>query len=429
MLQTLVSTWRRARRPAPWCSCLVAASLLLACTEDGDTLDPRTRRATWATAPQDYNEVFPGGAFPAPPALSFSDQSIRQIVRVSVGGRGLRVRLSNRFGAEPLTLDGVHVALGSGGSSIDVASDYPLEFEGRSAVTIPAGEDVWSDPTSFVVDAGAELALTLYVAGEVPVTTVHSAAQQTAYVVAGDALSAASFEGATTRTSYYWITGIDVVTTEVESGGVIVTFGDSITDGVGSTLDASSRYPDLLARRLRDEGMSGFGVVNEGISGNRVLSDVVGPSALSRFARDVTEHAGASHVIILIGINDIGFSGLPGGSSVLASQVTGGLGTMIDEARAAGLKVYLGTLTPLKGTMPPYYSEASELLRGEVNAWIRGEAAVDGVIDFDVAMQDPADPLQMVPAFDSGDHLHPNDAGYETMAGAIDLDLFEATPP
>jgi lysophospholipase L1-like esterase len=422
MLQTLVSTWQRSRPATTWCSCLLAASLLLACTEDGEDLEPRTRRATWAAAPQDYNEVFPGGAFPPPPALSFSDQSIRQVVRISGGGRGLRVRLSNRFGSEPLTIDGVHVALASGGSSIDVASDHPLEFEGRSAVTIPAGEDVWSDPTSFIVEAGAELALTLYVAAEVPVTTVHSAAQQTAYVTAGDALSAGSFEGAETRTSYYWITGIDVVTTE--DGGVIVAFGDSITDGVGSTVDASSRYPDLLARRLRDEGMSGFGVVNEGISGNRVLSDVVGPSGVSRFVRDTTENAGATHVIILLGINDIGFSGFTGDGSLQASDVTGGLSSMIDEARAASLKVYLGTLTPLKGTMPPYYSDASELLRGEVNAWIRSEAPVDGVIDFDLAMQDPSDPLQMVPAFDSGDHLHPNDAGYETMAGAIDLSAF-----
>jgi lysophospholipase L1-like esterase len=198
---------------------------------------------------------------------------------------------------------------------------------------------------------------------------------------------------------------------------------------VGSTLDASSRYPDLLARRLRDEGKSGIGVVNEGISGNRVLSDVVGPSGVSRFGRDATEHAGATAVIILLGINDIGFAGFTGDGSLQASDITGGLATMVEEARTAGLEVHLGTLTPLKGTMAPYYSEASELLRGEINTWIREQAAVDGVIDFDLALQDPSDPLQMVPAFDSGDHLHPNDAGYETMAGAIDLGLFESTAP
>lgn len=421
MLDTIDRAWRRRAVSARWLWPLFAC-WLAACSEEGDDAPSGTRRATWAAAPQDYNEVFPGGAFPAPPPLAFSDQSVRQIVRISSGGSGLRVRLSNRFGAEPLTLDGLHLALTSGGSSIDPASDVALEFDGDSSVTIPAGQDVWTDIADVSVAAGVELALTLYVAGEVPVTTVHSAAQQTAYVTAGDALSDVSFANAETRTSYYWITGIDVVTPE--EGGVIVAFGDSITDGVGSSVDASSRYPDLLARRLREAGMGGFGVVNEGISGNRVLSDVVGPSATSRFVRDVTEHAGATHVIILIGINDIGFSGFLGDGSLQASDVTRGLASLVEDAREAGLEVYLGTLTPLKGTMAPYYSESSELLRGEVNAWIRDQAEVDGVIDFDRAMQDPGDPLQMVPAFDSGDHLHPNDAGYETMAGTIDLGLF-----
>jgi lysophospholipase L1-like esterase len=178
-----------------------------------------------------------------------------------------------------------------------------------------------------------------------------------------------------------------------------------------------------LAERLRsDPAFEGFGVVNEGISGNRVLNDVAGPSGISRFGRDVLGHSAATHVIILLGINDIGFSGFAPDMAVSAEQITDGLASMVQEAEAEGLATYLGTLLPLEGTMAPYYSEQSETVRAAVNAWIRNGAPVDGVIDFDLAMQDPTDPLQMLPAYNSGDFLHPGDMGYAAMANAVDLD-------
>jgi lysophospholipase L1-like esterase len=242
-------------------------------------------------------------------------------------------------------------------------------------------------------------------------------------VTSGNALSAPSFTNPETRDSNYWVTGIDV--TSPDAGGVIVAFGDSITDGVGSTAGANRRYPNLLAERLRaDADLAGHGVVNAGISGNRILHDVVGPSALSRFERDVLGQSGATHVIILIGINDLGFSGFVPDEAVTADEVTDGLATLVSRAQASGLAVYLATLTPLEGTMAPYYGEQTESLRAAVNDWIRTEADVDAVVDFDRAVQDASNPLAMSPAYDSGDSLHPSDAGYQAMADAIDLSLF-----
>jgi lysophospholipase L1-like esterase len=404
-------------------------ALLLGCSDSSDSsqsqsaLQPGARRATWAVSPQDYAEVFPGGVFPAPMPMMFSNQSIRQIAHVSVGGSSPRVHLSNLFGTSPLALGGVHLALASAGSAIVAGTDTPLRFGGQSAVTIPPGQEIWSDPGTLEIPAAADVAITLFVPGAAPVSTVHSVAQQTQFVTSGDALSAASFDQAETRNSNYWLTGLDV---EAPSpGGVIVAFGDSITDGVGSTPGTNHRYPNYLAERLRaDASLAGFGVADEGISGNRILHDVAGPSALRRFQRDALGQTGATHVILLIGINDLGFSGLAQDQAVTADDVTGGLSTLISQAKAGGLHVSLATLTPLKGTMAPYYSEQTEAARGAINAWIRNEADVDAVIDFDQAVQSSADPLAMNPDFDSSDHLHPNDAGYQAMANAIDLSLF-----
>jgi lysophospholipase L1-like esterase len=411
---------------------LFGAVALVACVAACSDADPdqgvsplagSTRVATWGTAPQDYNEVFPGGVFPPPPPLSFRDQSIRQVVHISTGGDQPRVRLSNLFSAAPLSIAGAHVARSLGGAVIDTSTDTALRFDGQTSVSIPPGGEVWSDPADLSLETAADLAITLYVSGETPVTTVHGVALQTAFTVAGDALSSADLSAGEASTRYYWITGVDVVTSGTT--GAIVAFGDSITDGVGSTPDTNHRYPNYLAERLRaDPDWAGFGVVNEGISGNRVLSDVAGPSGISRFARDVLEHSAASHVIILLGINDIGFSGLMPAAAVTAEQITEGLASMVQQAQAEGLKAYLATLLPLQGTMPPYYSEQSEALRGAVNAWIRNDSPADGVIEFDLATQDPDNPLRMLPAYDSGDSLHPSDAGYDAMADAIDFGLF-----
>jgi lysophospholipase L1-like esterase len=413
---------RRARFAwIPALACVWACSGSDDNEEGVSPLASERRVATWGTAPQDYNEVFPGGAFPPPEPLSFSNQSLRQIVHISTGGSRPRVRLSNLFSTAPLSIAGAHVALSLGGSSIDTNTDTVLRFAGQTSATVPPGGELWSDPADLVLGTGADLAITLYLAGATPVTTVHGVALQTAHAVPGDALSSAELSGAETSTRYYWITAVDVV----RSGrtGAIVAFGDSITDGVGSTENANHRYPNYLAERLRsDPDLEGFGVVNEGISGNRVLNDVAGPRGVSRFGRDVLGHSAASHVIILLGINDIGFSGFAPDMAVSAEQITDGLASMVQEAEAAGLATYLGTLLPLEGTMPPYYSEQSEAVRAAVNAWIRNDAPADGVIDFDLEMQDPAAPLRMLPAYNSGDFLHPGDMGYAAMANAIDLD-------
>ncbi|MEO8181226.1 MAG: SGNH/GDSL hydrolase family protein [Deltaproteobacteria bacterium] len=410
---------------------LVGITLLPGCSSDSaddaeqstGAAQPEQRRASWAVSPQDYTAVLSGGPFPAPMPMEFANQSIRQIMHLSVGGKSVRVRFSNLFGTAPLTLSGAHIARAGAGSAIDAASDTELKFAGQTSVTIPAGQEQWSDASTLTIDSAGNVAVTLFVSGSAPVATIHSVGSQTQFVTAGNALSAASFSDAETRTVYYWVTGIDVVA--AGSGGVIVAFGDSITDGVGSTLDANHRYPNYLAERLRaDASWAGYGVINEGISGNRVLNDIAGPMAVGRFARDVTEQSGASHVIMLIGINDLGFSGIVPAQAVTADQVTGGLQAMISQAQAKDLKVYLATLTPLLGTMAPYYSDQTESLRGTINTWIRDEADVDGVIDFDRAVQDPANALALNPAYDSGDHLHPSDAGYQVMANAIDLSLF-----
>lgn len=342
-------------------------------------------------------------------------------MRVSVGGDKVRVKVSNLLGTAPVTLGGVHIARSTGGASIDATTDTVLLFNGRESVTVPAGQEVWSDETPFSLLSQTDVAVTVYVPQTTPVVTLHLLGQQTSSVAAGNVLGSATFTPTETRQSYYWVTGIDVRNDDAR--GVIVAFGDSITDGVGSTVDAVHRYPDFLARRVAsDPALEGFSVVNQGIGGNRVLNDVIGLRGMERFPRDALGTTGVTHAIILLGINDIGFGGFDPALGVTADELIAGLQTMVEQAKARGVAVFLGTLLPFKGAFPPYYSEEAEAKRQAVNAWIRANTAqAHGVIDFDAATRDPADPLQLRPEYDSGDHLHPNDAGYEAMANAIDL--------
>ncbi|OJH39031.1 G-D-S-L family lipolytic protein [Cystobacter ferrugineus] len=334
------------------------------------------------------------------------------------------MRVSNLFGTAPVTLGGVHIARGTGGASIQATTDTLLRFNGQESVTVPAGQEAWSDETRFSLPSQTDVAVTVYVPQRTPVATVHSQGQQTTSVAAGNALGSATFTSTETRQSYYWVTGIDVRNDEAR--GVIVAFGDSITDGAESTVDAVNRYPDFLARRVAaDPALEGFSVVNQGIGGNRVLNDVLGPRGVDRFQRDVLGTTGVTHAIILLGINDIGFGGFVPEQAVTADEMIAGLQTMVDQAKARNVEVFLGTLLPFKGAAAPYYSQEAEAKRQAVNAWIRANTArAKGIIDFEAAMRDPADPLQIRPEYDSGDHLHPNDAGYEAMANAIDLALF-----
>jgi lysophospholipase L1-like esterase len=343
----------------------------------------------------------------------------------SLGGDRVRVRFSNLFGKSALIIDGARIASSAGGAAIEPASDKPITVAGQASFSVPAGSERWSDPVALGLPANASVAVSVYVSGATPVTTYHALGRQTTYVAEGNQLSAATMPVGSTQQSYYWINGIDVYSQR--NANVLVAFGDSITDGFNSTVDASNRYPNFLARRFAADGAAKpVSVVNAGISGNRVLTDTAGPKGIDRFEHDVLGQSGVTHTIIMLGINDLGYCGRFGAAQcVSAEQVTAGLASMVAKAKERGVKVYLATLAPFKGAaFPGYFNDEAERKRQAVNAWIRGNTGVDGIVDFDLSLQDPADPQRLRPAWDSGDHLHPNDAGYEAMANSVDLSRF-----
>jgi lysophospholipase L1-like esterase len=359
-----------------------------------------------------------------------SDQTVRQVVRVSVGGAAVRVTLSNLLGAGPVTLGPVHVALRAEGSSITPGSDRTLTFAGHATVTIPKGGSVLSDPVSLEVTPLQELAISLYVpASAAPApSTQHNAGLATAYLTeSGDATASAHFPGTEVHGSRFFVSGVELG--DKAERHVVVAFGDSITDGVGARPDTYERWPDHFAARLRaDAALSSVAVVNSGIGGNRVLNDGFGPSAQARFDRDALDLPGARWIVLLEGINDIGGSGQPAtpADNVSAEQIIDGMKKLIARAHAKGVKIYGATLTPFGGAGWPYHSSRNEKKREAVNAWIRDGGAFDGVADFDKAIRDPTKPERMLPAYDSGDHLHPNGAGFEAMAKAVDLGWFKS---
>jgi lysophospholipase L1-like esterase len=408
---------------ALWAVALVTSPLAWA---DDDKGSDRTRWVgTWTASPQ----------APEPPIIlatpaQFNNQTIRQIVHVSVGGNRVRVRLSNEYGNKPLVVGAVHVALQlpGNGPAIVPGSDRVLTFGGRTSVTIPAGAPALSDPVELTVPALSNMAISMHLPLATPVTTFHSLGRQTTYISGpGNFAGAATLPVAQTTESWYFLTGVTVAARR--SASAVVALGDSITDGFASTVDANRRWPNLLAARLQARpDLRHVAVMDHGISGNRTLHDFIGPNALARFDRDVLAAPGVRWVVVLEGINNIGIPGAFGlpGEAVSADDIIYGYRQLIDRARERGLKIYGGTLTPFEGTtFPGYYTAAGEAKRQAVNAWIRTSRAFDAVIDFDRAIRDPANPLRMLPAYDSGDHLHPNDAGYQAMANAVNLGLFD----
>lgn len=377
--------------------------------------------ASWYAAQQDYNEAFPGNLAPAPTPVSLSNQTIRQIVHTSYGGSQVRIKLSNLFGTTPVTFAAVRIARSTGSGGIDTTTDKPLTFSGQGSVTLAAGAEMWSDSVSLSFPTQADLAVSLYLQGSAPEATTHTLGQQTNYLAAGNQASAASLSGATASTSYYWLSEVDV--SSADKVKVVVTFGDSITDGFQSTVGANHRWPNFFDDRVQAAvgNVGNASVVNAGISGNRWLHDVIGPAGQGRFARDVTGVSGATHVVILLGINDIGFGVLASSQAVSSDQIIAAMNAAIAQAKARQMKVFVATLLPYQGAA--YFDAAGEAKRQAVNAFVRSASTIDGVIDFDKAMQDPSNPTTMLPAYDSGDHLHPNDAGYQAMANAIDLGL------
>ncbi|MDC0667101.1 SGNH/GDSL hydrolase family protein [Nannocystis radixulma] len=371
------------------------------------------------------------GAAPVAAGPALKAQTVRQVIRTSIGGSGVRIRLSNLFGAMPLTIGPVRVARHAGGPAIKPGTDQAVTFDGKTTVTIAPGGDVLSDAIASPVAALEELAVSLYLPGGTPASTVHQVGNQTVFLATGDTTAAIEFtpEGEADDTRYF-LTDVEVAADP--AARTIVALGDSITDGVGSTENQNARWPDALAKRLQaDPALATIAVVNSGIAGNRIVHDAAapyrGPSSLSRFDRDVLNKPGVRWVLLLQGGNDISASDVLTApeQKVSAQQIIDGMKTLIARAHARGIKVWGATLLPRGGTtFPAPPTAAAKAKREAVNAWIRDSGAFDAVIDFDEAMRDPSDPDRLLPAYDSGDHLHPNDAGYQAMAAAIDLRLF-----
>ena len=383
--------------------------------------------ATWAPSASWMPARPPAGT--VDPVPTYVNRTLREIVHTTLGGDSVRVRLSNEYGDRPLVIGDARVALHAVGANAIAGSDRALTFGGRATVTIGAGAAVVSDPIAYRVPALADLVVSLYLPDSARTSTRHLLGLQTNYVSGpGDVAAAAAFAPDTTLDMWVFLTGVDV--TNPLAAGAIVAIGNSITDGYQSTPNANHRWPDDLAQRLlMTPGAPVMSVVNAGISGNRVLNPGAGPSALARFGRDVLLQPGVRDVIVMEGINDIGranHSRNPD-DSVSAEQIIFGLSQLAQRAHERGLTVLGATLTPFEGS-GDYYSPASEAKRQAVNAWIRTGGAFDGVIDFDAVTRDPSHPARFLPAYDSGDHLHPGDAGYRAMAESVDLGLFRATP-
>ncbi|NUP38648.1 MAG: SGNH/GDSL hydrolase family protein [Streptomyces sp.] len=356
---------------------------------------------------------------------SFDDQTIRMVVHSSVAGSGARITLSNRYSSAALDVGEVDVAVQAEGGEGTRGTIRNVTFAGFRHLTIPAGAEADSDEVPIPVGAGENLLVSLYVPAATGMSTWHSDAFDTTYIASGNHTgddSATAF--GTTTTSWYYLAGLDVLSSGAR--GTVVAFGDSITDGYHSSTGTYSRWPDFLARRLGDgPGPQRLSVVDAGIGGNRVLTDVPnlwqGVSALKRFRHDALGRPGVKDVILFEGINDIGNNAGPDGRPLTAQDLIAGYRTLIDQAHAAHVHVIGATLMPDEGN--GYYSPAAEAIRRSVNRWIRTSGAYDGVIDFDRTMRDPANPAALNPAYDSGDHIHPNDAGMKAMANAIDLRL------
>jgi len=403
---------------------------------------------TWATAPQ---AAIPGHA------QIFRHQTLRLIVHVSAGGSTLRIRISNTFGDQPLLIGGAHVARRTEGPDIDPASDRTLTFRGQPSTTLPAQAMVVSDAVRLDVPALGDLAVSLFLPETTAATTSHILALQTNYVSAetGDATAAVKFPVAKTIDSWPFLTGVDVAAPP--GAATIVALGSSLTDGDGSTKNANRRWPDVLAERLQKDagGRKELGVLNEGLIGNRLLSDfdsprqaggppplgpvfaqlgpALGPSGLARFARDVLHQSGVKCLIVGLGVNDILFPGsfIPATQGVNSQSILSGYRQLIARAHSKGIRVILTTIPPFEHALfrdpfyDRFYTPEKERVRQEVNAWIHGSGEFDGVIDFDEAVRDPAHRTQLAPSYDSGDHLHVNDAGNVAQGNAIALELFK----
>jgi lysophospholipase L1-like esterase len=356
-------------------------------------------------------------------ARGLNNQTVRMMVRTSIGGHRLRVRLSNAFGGAPVVLGTAHLAIRAKDSAIVPDSDRSLSFNGKPGGTIAPGVVLLSDPVELNVPPVADLAVSLYFPGETGPPTTHSTGLHSTYISKeGDLTTKAEIPEPVITQSYYWLAAIDVAAGA--DAALLVTFGDSITDGALSTAETNHSWPALLAARLAaNKATAKIGVANLGIGGNRVLRDGNGASALARFDRDVLSQPGVKWVTLMEGINDIGRGSMVPAEAVTADELIGSYQQFIAQAHAHGIEVIGCTLTPFEGA--GYAREDGEQIRAALNSWIRTSGAFDAVVDFEAATRDAVNPKRFRAEFDPGDHLHPNDAGYQAMADAFDLKIFK----
>ena len=384
---------------------------------------------TWAATPAPrWAEELPV-PFDVPEVLG--DQTIRQIARTSVGGDQMRIVISNEFGTRPVTIGSASVALSAGGSKIDPATVKPVTFGGKPSAVIPPGAPLISDPVDLPTKPLSGVAVSFYLPKRTGITSVHWDGVQTGYISsAGDKTMDADFNADSTTKKRLFLSRI--LTNAKPDSTAVVFFGDSITDGNCSTPDTNNRWPDHIAERLQAEGHPNVAVVNEAYSGDRVLTNGMGTNALSRFDMSVLSHPRVATVVMMMGINDIGWPGkdaiTPSDPEPTAEDVIQGYKQIIDRAHDHGIRFVGVTLTPFTDTFKGlpiygYYTPEKEKLRQAVNAWIRANKTADGLIDFDKVVEDPNRPGYINPAYDCGDHLHPNDAGYQAMAKAVDLNV------
>ena len=409
--------------------CAVVLAVLVA-TPSARAADPPRWIGTWTASAQPVwdTDFFPGIKFPR----TFWNQTIRQVARVSIGGSRVRVVLSNEYGTRPVTIGAAHAALSDGGAKIAAGSDRVLTFGGQKTVIIPPGAPVVSDPIDLSLVPLASVAVSLYLPDATPLTTWHNDARQTAFLVSGNKTADVEIKPDDRPVARAFLTGILV--DAPATARAIVAFGDSITDGDCSTIDANRRWPDVLAERLTKAGGPPVSVLNQGISGAKVLADRMGVNALARFDRDVLAQPYVDTVIVMIGINDVGWPGAkllsPRDPPASAEHIIAGYRQLIDRAHMHGIRVIGATLTPFedafKGAFDPladFYSPEKEKVRQAVNAWIRQNGHFDAVIDFDALVREARRPARMQAGFACADHLHPSDAGYKAMAESIDLKL------
>jgi lysophospholipase L1-like esterase len=417
----------------PTAAAIALAAVFIAPSAHAQRADTGDWIDTWTASPQPIWDAEFFAPINVPRALR--NQTVRQIAAVSIGGNRVRVVLSNEYGSKPLVIGAAHFALASSGAAIVAGSDRALSFDGHPSVTIPPGAPVISDPVDLAVAPLSNIAVSLFLPEQTPLTTFHWEGVQTAYISPeGNFADDAEMKADSTIRARVFLSAIMV--DSAPNARAIVTFGDSITDGANSTPDANHRWPDILARRLIQAGGAPIAVLNEGISGARVLSDRMGVNALARFDRDVLSLPHADTVVLMMGINDIGWPGCilaPHELAPSADDIIDGYKQLIARAHIHGMRIIGATLTPFedtfKGTaIEGYYNTDKEQKRQAVNQWIRSSGAFDGVIDFDAVARDPNRPAHILAAFDSGDHLHPQDDGYKAMADSIDLKMLTARP-